>query len=165
MTTSTTFSFASLSLSFAKGLALAAAPFVVVGCCSGVEDPDDQLLVEITDEAPALEQSSDAPALTNVCGADVIAKDEAGTEIAMTEVVLPNADGSSRCGYIATVDPGLDYSVVARKDDRVAELPYATSNPACSVKTDPADTDGIGSLISPTPAYGLESYADAPQKG
>lgn len=115
-----------------------AVPFVAVACCSDVKDPDDQLTVEVDEEAAS---GGDEVQTENRCDAEVIAYDEDGGEVALEEAVRDNSDGSTRCVYIATVDPAKLYTVEVRKDGKVGFAAYAESNPACSVRTDPADTD------------------------
>lgn len=117
------------------------APFVVVACCSDVKDPDDQLQVEV-EEAVASDAEDDAAVTENRCDAEVVAKDEDGAEVVLEEAVRENSDGSTRCVYVGTVDPRRFYTVEVRREDKVGFIAYAESNPACSVATDPNDTDG-----------------------
>ena len=129
-----------LATSLKTLLATVAVPFFAVACCSGVENPDDQLLIEIQDE-PAL-STPDAP--KNLCGANVVA-DTDGEQIELEEVALDNSDGTTRCAYRGTVNPDVRYVIRVSKDDRVVTLD-AESNPACSTATDPDDTDGTVAL-------------------
>lgn len=140
-----------LATSLKTLLATVAVPFFAVACCSDIENPDDQLLIEIQDE-PAL-STTEAP--ENLCGATVVANAD-GEEIALEEVALDNSDGTTRCAYRGTVNPNASYSIVVSKDDRVVALD-AESNPACSVATDPDDTDGTAAL----PAKDLNPKNDA----
>ncbi len=136
-------------------LVVVAVPFVVVACCSGVEDPDDQLTVEV-DEATA--SGADDVQTENRCDADVVARDEDGAEFALAEDVRDNSDGSTRCVYVGTVDPAKLYTVEVKRGEQVGTIVNAESNPACSVRTDSADTDGNVLLQDPAPQAKL--YGD-----
>ena len=54
-----------------------------------------------------------------------------------------SAVGSSRCVYVGTVDPAKLYTVEVQREGKIAVADFAESNPACSVATDPNDTDNV----------------------
>jgi hypothetical protein len=149
-----------LSLSLRNTLASVVTPFIAVACC-GLSDftPDDNLVIQI--DAPA-EQSlepgasgDDVAAAEALCGAQVVAIDDDGNEVPLTE---ENVDG--RCRYRAQVDGDESYTVKATHPDLpelVAEGP-AQSNPACNQATAAEDTDSTLVLSEAKP---LEDADDA----
>jgi hypothetical protein len=152
-----------LSLTLQNTLASVVTPFIAVACC-GLSDftPDANLVVEI--EAPA-EQSlepgasgDDVAATEALCGARVVAIDDDGNEIPLTE---ENVDG--RCRYRGQVDGDESYTVKATHPDLpelVAEGP-AQSNPACNQATAAEDTDSTLVLSEATPPEDADDADDA----
>lgn len=151
-----------LSLTLQNTLASVVTPFIAVACC-GLSDftPDDNLVVEIE---VAAEQSlepgasgDDVAAPEALCGAQVVAIDDDGNEVPLTE---ENVDG--RCRYRGQVDGDESYTVKATHPDLpelVAEGP-AQSNPACNKATAAEDTDSTLVLSEATPPKDAEDDAD-----
>jgi hypothetical protein len=145
-------------LNLSKILVVVAAPFAIVACCTGVENPDDQLQIEVTDEPAAdaaLGEDAEAPLAQNVCGADVVAIDEEGNAIALEERVQQDSTGADRCVYVGTVDPAAVYRIEVQREGKLAIADGMVSNPACSIATDPADDDGALTLVEPAPVARL----------
>ena len=115
----------------------------VVACCSGVEDPDTQLQVELNGEAIVDAEEGEAEQ-ARICGAEVVAID--GDErIAMDEVQLDNGG----CVYRAEgVDPEVVYDIEASHPELGNGQDATTSNPSCSARTDPDTTDLAFSLTA-----------------
>lgn len=143
-------------LNLSKILVVVAAPFAIVACCTGVENPDDQLQIEVTDE-PAADEAEGAEAALpqNACGADVVAIDEEGNAIALEERVQQDSTGADRCVYVGTVDPAAVYRIEVQREGKLAIAEGMVSNPACSVATDPAADDGALTLVEPPPVAEL----------
>lgn len=155
-----------LSLSLRNTLASVVTPFIAVACC-GLSDftPDDNLIVQI--DAPA-EQSlepgasgDDVAAAEALCGAQVVAIDDDGNEIPLTE---ENVDG--HCRYSARVDGRESYNVKATHPDLpelVAEG-SAKSNPACNQATAAEDTDST-LVLAEAPIDDADDADDADDEG
>lgn len=147
-----------------RALATAVVPFTLVACCGGVDDPDDQLQVEVA--GPTEQSIEGAP--ESLCGANVVARDTDGAEIPLEETVVENSDGSARCVYRGTVDPEVSYTIEARHTElgMVAYDGFGDSNPSCSTRTDPDDTDNRLVLEqmqrAPAPSGPLTPLQDVP---
>lgn len=124
-----------------------AVPFVAVACCSDIEDPDDQLMIEVADTADG--EAGETGTSPAACDATAVARDDDGEEIALEPQVRENSDGSERCVYVGTVTPLRLYTVEIHRGDKVGVVENATSNPGCSVATDPNDTDDVALLQAP----------------
>ena len=136
--------------------AFVAVPFVAVACCSDIENPDDQLTIEVQEPTEAVDENGEA-AGENRCDADVIARADDGEEVVLEEQVRDNSDGSDRCVYVGTVSPHKLYTVEVQREGKVGFAVNAESNPGCSVATDPADTDNVLSLLAPAERPQLRS--------
>lgn len=117
---------------------IVALAFVAQACCGGLEKSEaDQTLRVAINEAQVTGDAVEAVDTTNkLCGAEVIARGDDGSELVLEEVEAANG-----CEYVAQGDSDVTYTITATHPEHGGGEDIGESNPACSTPTASEDVD------------------------
>lgn len=125
---------------------IVALAFVAQACCGGLEkDEADQVLrVDIKEGRLNDTDGIEAASPAKLCGAEVIAHGDDGSELVMEEVETDNG-----CEYVAQGDSDVTYTISATHPEHGGSEDIGDTNPACSTPTASEDVDNTLLVIKP----------------
>lgn len=116
---------------------IVALAFVAQACCGGLDkDEADQVLRVDIKEGRLHEGAVEPKGPERLCGAEVIARGDDGSELVMEEVEATNG-----CEYVAQGDSDVTYTISATHPELGGTEDLGESNPACSTPTASEDVD------------------------
>ena len=127
---------------------IVALAFVAQACCGGLDkdDADQTLRVDIN-EAQATGDAVEAINNKKLCGAEVLAHGDDGSELVLEEV-----ESSNGCEYVAQGDSDVLYTISATHPEAGGGENTGESNPACSTPTASEDIDTTLLVLVSEPA-------------
>jgi hypothetical protein len=122
---------------------IVALAFVAQACCGGLtKDEADQTLRVAINEAQVTGDAVEATNTNKLCGAEVIAHGDDGSELVLEEVEATNG-----CEYVAQGDSDVTYTISATHAEHGGGEDIGETNPACSVPTASEDIDNTLLLV------------------
>jgi hypothetical protein len=127
---------------------IVALAFVAQACCGGLEkeEADQTLRVEINEgdlKDGNIVEPVENP--TKLCGADVVAHGDDGSEVVLEEVEGINGG----CEYVAQGDSDVAYTISATHPELGGGENAGETNPACSTPTPSEDIDSTLLVVRP----------------